>query len=129
MMQQVCPIDHSVFVGFAQSESCLSVVPPGEYTEAIQFQCLERGGVRVFEGINFMSRSPTMTDAQMSAMHARAEKAGMYPYGADPQQMHTVARRPVDAPAIDNSWQAMWRFIGVDQLLELLTKSIEDGGR
>jgi hypothetical protein len=70
-----------------------------------------------------------MTDAQMSAMHARAEKAGMYPYGADPQQMHTVARRPVDAPAIDNSWQAMWRFIGVDQLLELVTKSIEDGGR
>ena len=28
-----------------------------EYTESIQFQCLERGGVRVFEGINFMSRA------------------------------------------------------------------------
>ena len=101
----------------------------GEYTEAIQFQCLERGGVRVFEGINFMSRSPSMTDAQMAAMHGRAEKAGMFPYGASPEQMHTVARRPVDAPPIDNSWQAMWRAIGLDQLLELLTKSIEDGGR
>ena len=70
-----------------------------------------------------------MTDSQMKAMHARAEQAGMYPYGASPEQMHSVARRPVDAPPIDNSWQAMWRAIGLDQLLELLTKSIEDGGR
>jgi len=101
----------------------------GEYTEAIQFQCLERGGVRVFEGINFMSRNPTMTDSELTAMHKRAEAAGMYPYGASPEQMHTVARRPVDAPPLDNSWQAMWRFIGLDKLLELLTESIEDGGR
>jgi len=101
----------------------------GEYKEAIQFQCLERGGVRVFEGINFMSRNPTMTDAELTAMHKRAEAAGMYPYGASPEQMHTVARRPVDAPPLDNSWQAMWRFIGLDKLLELLTESIEDGGR
>lgn len=103
----------------------------GEYTEAIQFQCLERGGVRVFEGINFMSRNPLMTDNELTAMHARAEAAGMYPYGASsgPEQMHTVARRPVDAPPLDNSWQAMWRAIGVDKLLELLTQSIEDGGR
>lgn len=101
----------------------------GEYTEAIQFQCLERGGVRVFEGINFMSRNSEMTEQEMKAMHSRAEKAGMYPYGASEDQMHTVARRPVDAPPIDNSWQAMWRAIGVDKLLELLTESIEDGGR
>lgn len=101
----------------------------GEYKEAIQFQCLERGGVRVFEGINFMSRSPEMSQTELSDMHARAEKAGMYPYGASPEQMHTVARRPVGAPKIDNTWQAMWRAIGVDKLLELLTESIEDGGR
>jgi hypothetical protein len=101
----------------------------GEYREAIQFQCLERGGVRVFEGINFMSRNPVMTDEEMNAMHARAEKAGMYPYGADPEQMHTVARRPFNAPDIDNNWQAMWRALGVDKLLELLTEAIEDGGR
>ena len=62
-------------------------------------------------------------------MHERAEAAGMYPYGASPEQMHTVARRPIDAPPLDNSWQAMWRFIGLDKLLELLTESIEDGGR
>lgn len=101
----------------------------GEYQEAIQFQCLERGGVRVFEGINFMSRNPVMTDEEMAAMHARAERAGMYPYGASPEQMHAVARRPVDAPEIDNNWQAMWRLIGLDKLLELLTEAIEDGGR
>jgi len=101
----------------------------GEYKEAIQFQCLERGGVRVFEGINFMSRDPSMTDAELTAMHARAEKAGMFPYGAGPEQMHRVARRSEEAPKIDNSWQAMWRLIGVDKLLELLTEAIEDGGR
>ena len=101
----------------------------GVYKEAIQFQCLERGGVRVFEGINFLSRNPEMSSEEMAAMHARAEKAGMNPYGAAPEQMHTVARRPAGSPAIDNNWQAMWRALGVDQLLELLTKSIEDGGR
>ena len=83
----------------------------------------------MFEGINFMSRSPTMTDAELTAMHGRAEKAGMYPYGASPEQMHQVARRPLDAPKLDNSWQRMWHAIGVDKLLELLTESIEDGGR
>lgn len=101
----------------------------GEYTEAIQFQCLERGGVRVFEGINFMSRAPVMTDTELTAMHARAEKAGMYPYGASPEQMHLVDRFPENAPDVDNNWQGMWRAIGVDKLLELLTEAIEDGGR
>ena len=101
----------------------------GDYLEAIQFQCLERGGVRVFEGINFMSRNPYMTEEELTAMHQRAKEAGMYPFGASPEQMHTVARRPIDANAIDNTWQKMWRAIGVDKLLELLTESIEDGGR
>ena len=103
----------------------------GNYKESIQFQCLDRGGVRVFEGINFMSRSPVMTDEELDAMHKRAEKAGMYPYGAAPEQMHRVARRGIDVPDkdVDNTWQAMWRAIGVDKLLELLTESIEDGGR
>jgi hypothetical protein len=101
----------------------------GEYTEAIQFQCLERGGVRVFEGINFMSRNPEMSDTELSAMHRRAENAGMYPYGASPEQMHRVAHRSVNDPPIDNNWQELWRAIGVDKLLELLTKAIEDGGR
>jgi len=101
----------------------------GEYTEAIQFQCLERGGVRVFEGINFMSRNPVMTDIELKNMHERAKQAGMYPYGASEEQMHLVERRDVGAPDIDNSWQQMWRNLGVDKLLELLTESIEDGGR
>eukprot|EP00568_Trieres_chinensis_P006936 CAMPEP_0183303626 /NCGR_PEP_ID=MMETSP0160_2-20130417/8987_1 /TAXON_ID=2839 ORGANISM="Odontella Sinensis, Strain Grunow 1884" /NCGR_SAMPLE_ID=MMETSP0160_2 /ASSEMBLY_ACC=CAM_ASM_000250 /LENGTH=1011 /DNA_ID=CAMNT_0025466551 /DNA_START=56 /DNA_END=3091 /DNA_ORIENTATION=+ len=101
----------------------------GEYTEAIQFQCLERGGVRVFEGINFMSRAPVMTEAEMAEMHGRAEKAGMYPYGANPGQMHQVERRDAALGEVDNSWQRMWRAIGFDKLLELLTESIEDGGR
>jgi hypothetical protein len=47
----------------------------GEYTKAIQFQCLEHGGVRVFEGINFMSRKPQMTDEEVTEVHAREEKA------------------------------------------------------
>lgn len=101
----------------------------GEYTEAIQFQCLERGGVRVFEGINFMSRNPVMSDEELKAMHQRAKDAGMNPYGAAEEQMHMVARRGESEPKIDNSWQQMWHNIGFDSLLELLTESIEDGGR
>jgi hypothetical protein len=101
----------------------------GEYTEAIQFQCLERGGVRVFEGINFMSRNPVMTEQEMKEMHQRARAAGMYPYGASEEQMHTVARRGESEPKLDNNWQQMWHAIGVDKLLELLAESIEDGGR
>ena len=62
----------------------------GEYTEAIQFQCLERGGVRVFEGINFLTRSPDMSQGRLDAMFARAKAAGMYPYGASPEQIHIV---------------------------------------
>ena len=98
-----------------------------KYTEAIQFQCLERGGVRVFKGINFMSRNPVMTEEELTAMHQRAKAGGMYPYGAAPEQMHTVARRGVDEHQIDNKWQQMWQAIGVDRLL-MLTESIEDGG-
>ena len=47
-----------------------------------------------------MSRNPVMTEQELTAMHARAEKAGMYPYGASPEQMHTVARRDVNAPEL-----------------------------
>jgi len=101
----------------------------GEYTEAIQFQCLDRGGVRVFEGINFMSRKPVMTDEELTGMHQRAKDAGMNPYGASPEQMHMVARRGENEPKIDNNWQQMWHAIGVDKVLELLAESIEDGGR
>lgn len=101
----------------------------GEYQEAIQFQCLERGGIRIFEGINFMSRKSTMSDEELQAMHARAEKAGMYPYGASPDQMHTIAHRRTDIPKIDNEWQKMWSSIGFDKVLELLAESIEDDKR
>lgn len=95
----------------------------GEYTEAIQFQCLESGGVRVFEGINFMSRSPTITDERLGAMHDRARAAGMDPYGTAPGQMVRVAHREPASEAIQNSWQDAWRFVGVDKLLQLLESS------
>lgn len=101
----------------------------GEYTEAIQFQCLERGGVRVFEGINFLSRTPVMSDVELKAMHARAADVGMNKYGASEEQMHMVARRGENEPPINNNWQRMWHAIGVDSILELLTKAIEDGER
>jgi len=92
----------------------------GRYTESIQFQCLERGGVRIFEGINFLSRSPTMSDEARAAMFARASTAGMAPYGATPEQMHVVPHADPGAPPIDNSWQRLWRGVGVDKLLALL---------
>lgn len=76
-----------------------------------------------------MSRKPVMTDEEMTAMHQRAKNAGMYPYGASPEQMHSVARRGESEPQIDNNWQQMWDKIGVNKLLELLSESIEDGTR
>ena len=102
----------------------------GGYKEAIQFQCLERGGVRVFEGINFLSRNEVMTDGEWGAMHDRATKAGMDKYGADRTQMHRVERRLASEGSVDDGhWQKFWDDIGVGKLLELLTKSIEDDSR
>jgi hypothetical protein len=95
----------------------------GAYTEAIQFQCLERGGVRIFEGINFLSRDSTMSDARLQAMHGRAKAAGMYEYGASPEQMHYVPHVPPGAPAIENTWQQAWRAIKVPELLALIESS------
>ena len=104
--------------------------PSGDYEEAIQFQCLERGGVRVFEGINFLSRSETMTDEQLTAMHDRAATAGLEKYGSDPKQMHRVERRLKKQGGVDDgAWQAMWKGLGVDTALEKLAVLIEDGGR
>lgn len=95
----------------------------GEYTEAIQFQCLERGGVRVFEGINFLSRSKVMTPEQKQAMFARAAAAGLEPYGATVTQMHQVTHTPSEWEPIENSWQTFWNKIGVGKLLALLESS------
>ena len=95
----------------------------GDYTEAIQFQCLERGGVRIFEGINFLSRSASMSPTQMEGMFARAKAAGMAPYGATPEQMHLVPHRAPEAPPIDNSWQRMWTASPLPSLLQLLEES------
>jgi len=95
----------------------------GGYSEAIQFQCLERGGVRIFEGINFLTRKPLLTDAEMAGMFARAKEAGLEPYGASPAQMHLVQHRQPGGAEIDNSWQRFWRSLGVDKLLALVESS------
>lgn len=91
----------------------------GEYTQALQFQCLERGGVRIFEGINFLSRTPENQDEQLAALHARATAAGLDPYGASVEQVHRVEHDGLDAKAVDNEWQRMWKAIGFDKLLAL----------
>ena len=35
-------------------------------------------------------RSPEMSQGRLDAMFARAKAAGMYPYGASPEQIHIV---------------------------------------
>ena len=95
----------------------------GKYTEAIQFQCLERGGVRIFEGINFLSRAPTISYSSLGGMYDRAATAGIAPYGATPEQMHAVPHRAPELPPIENEWQGLWRTIGFDKLLALLEES------
>jgi len=97
--------------------------PNGEYTEALQFQCFQRGGVRIFEGINYLTRSPTQTPEGLAAMHARAAKAGIAPYGANPEQTHVVEFTMDREAVFDNDWQRLWKAIGVDKLLSLLETS------
>jgi hypothetical protein len=94
----------------------------GEYTEAIQFQCLDSGGVRVFEGINFLSRDQQLQPGALEGMFQRAQNAGLGPYGADPDQMHLVDH-PADFVNVDNWWQRAWTFIGVDKVLALIAAS------
>eukprot|EP00667_Euglena_gracilis_P005481 EG_transcript_5513 len=94
--------------------------PDGGYTEAIQFQCLERGGVRVFEGINFLTRDPSPGPERLAAMHERAKAAGMYPYGASPEQMHYVEHTAADWQPVDNAAQRFWRWVGMERLLALV---------
>lgn len=97
----------------------------GDYTELIQFQCIEVGGVRLYEGIDFMSKTPEMNDVQLDAMHARSQKAGLYPYGASPEQMHRIQHRPINDPQVDNTWQEFWRSLGVETLLKELSQMID----
>ena len=94
----------------------------GEYTEAIQFQCLEAGGVRVFEGINFLSRRPDINQKTLDAMFQRAEKIA--PYGATPEQMHIIEHNVPPMAPVDNWWQRAWTFVGLPALLELIAKDI-----
>ena len=46
-------------------------------------------------------------------MHLRAKAAGMYEYGASPEQMHYVPHVPPGSPPIENNWQQAWRAIKV----------------
>ena len=73
----------------------------GNYQDAIQFQCLESGGVRVFEGINFLSRDREISPARLQGFFDRAAKAGMAPPRADVGrcEAHGAPPRPPPLPA------------------------------
>ena len=96
----------------------------GNYAEAIQFQCLEAGGVRVFEGINFLSRDRDVSPERLQGFFDRAQAAGLAKYGAVKDQMHVVEHAPADFADVDNWWQSAWRAIGVDKLLALIAADI-----
>jgi hypothetical protein len=99
----------------------------GDLQELIQFQCIEVGGVRLYEGIDFMSRSPEMSEEALQAMHQRAHDAGLDPYGAAPEQMHRIERTRAASTTTssttgrdvsENEWQRMWNRLNVDQYLD-----------
>ena len=56
----------------------VDVVPDGKggYADAIQFQCLDAGGVRVFEGINFLSRDRDISPERKRAARDAAPVFG-----------------------------------------------------
>ena len=72
----------------------------------------------MFEGINVMSQNQTMSEEELEEMHGRAEKAGMYPYGAGPEQMQGFERRPEDAPSAG-------KFLAEDVARHRLRRSVE----
>jgi hypothetical protein len=64
-------------------------IDDGHYQELIQFQCIEVGGIRLYEGKDFMSRTPQLSDTALDAMHERrATAAGLDPYGSSHSYMH-----------------------------------------
>ena len=79
--------------------------------------------MRIFEGINYLTRDATQTPAELAAMHQRAAAAGIAPYGANPEQMHVVEFALPRDQTVDNEWQQLWKAIGVDQLLALIESS------
>jgi len=89
--------------------------------ELVQFQCIEVGGVRMYEGIDFMSRSPEMSEAQLDAMHARVAKQ-LNPYGASSEQMHRIQRSTTGSSAskttTNNEWQKLWKALQIDHYLD-----------
>ena len=92
----------------------------GNYDELIQFQCIEVGGVRLYEGIDFMSRRPEMSDEELQKMHQRATAAGLDPYGSSPEQMHRIEHRGQATQLIQetNEWQQLWKSLGIEKYLD-----------
>ena len=89
-----------------------------------EFRLALRGGVRIFEGINYLTRDREISPERLAAMHQRAKAAGLAPYGATPEQMHVVEHTPADFVPLDNWWQRAWTTIGVDKLLALIAADI-----
>jgi hypothetical protein len=75
---------------FADMIVDLQVDERGEYDESIQFQCQEDETGIVFTAINFMSKSPTITDDAMEAMFERARALGLGEYMEDGTGTHLV---------------------------------------
>jgi hypothetical protein len=88
-----------------------------QYQELVQFQCIQVGGIRLYEGVDFMSRSPTMTEEQLERMHQRA--AVLNPYGASPEQMHRIEQQQQPQQQVEaNEWQRLWNTLGIEKYLD-----------
>ncbi|KAG5186675.1 hypothetical protein JKP88DRAFT_207382 [Tribonema minus] len=64
--------------------------PRRHYGKAIQMQCVEVMGRRAFVGINFLSRTPVTSDAELAEMWERAERLGIARYGGNRAEMERV---------------------------------------
>jgi hypothetical protein len=87
-----------------------------QYQELVQFQCIQVGGIRLYEGVDFMSRSSTMTNEQLEAMHERV--ALLNPYGASPEQMHRIEQKQHQSQVASNEWQRLWNTLGIEKYLD-----------
>jgi hypothetical protein len=72
----------------------------GEYTSAIQFECIERRGVVLFTGVEFWSRSNVLAPGELEGFYKRAASLGLDVFHAVPKDMLVINHTDCNYPPV-----------------------------
>jgi hypothetical protein len=98
---------------FANMVVDLQVDENGEYIESIQYQCQEDETGITFTALNFMTKSPTITEEKMQEMFDRAIAAGLEEYMNDGTGTHRVDHVGCEYPRdVIDSYYDEWSVHG-----------------